>query len=171
MAEIRRNTPYSVTPRTPAKSPTPASSPSPGRPPHPSQIIIDRYQEGRRAEVERSTNLGVALTTVAGLIVATGLGESSQEIRFNVSFIEVPVLVAGAWEMAEGQAVTAGYWPTVSMGVLNWVRHDLGQDRNYYIGANLGIVTTGFEGQILRVHWQCTGKAFRNPLGSSTQVQ
>lgn len=131
------------------------------------QSMVDA-QERRRNQIARLNDLAIATTHVSGVILVRGPGEATVDMGFSVVFTERPAMSFG-WELPENHVPVAGAFPRASIGVLQWNRADYGENRLYYAGALLAVVS---EGSIsaLNVHWQAYGNAFRNPIGSSAQV-
>lgn len=130
------------------------------------QLVRD--QERRRAQIGRLQNLGVALTTVTGSVVVAGVGETQRDIPFTVNFIERPSVTFGPELLDSG--FTGGRMPSARGVVLSWKKKDYGTGREYTVGATVGVVATGVDGQTLALHWVAVGKAFRNPIESSVEV-
>lgn len=124
--------------------------------------------ERRRNQVERIGDLGVSLVHSSGVITINGPGEVTVDVPFGSVYTERPAFSTG-WELPENHSPVAGSFPTASIGILSWDRVDYGEGRLYFGGALLAIVTSGAITQ-LSIHWQVYGKAFRNPIGSSAQV-
>lgn len=120
--------------------------------------------EDRRGTVSRIEAQSGEVFRVQGLFHYDGAGEASVEVNFPVWFIEHPFPTFGG-ELAPNQSPTAGEFPTVSVVVLGWKMQDYPGGVSYYIGAYLGVVTTGPADQKMLVSWQVEGKALNNPIG------
>lgn len=129
--------------------------------------ITDRRRHG---DDDRSNALGVQFTDCSGTVYIEGSGEATQEVTFPATFIEKPA-ISGGFELVENEAVDVGNLPTCSVGVLAWRTNKPDEVRTYWVGALLVIVTTGKDDQKYYAHWQMRGRAFRNPIGSSAEVQ
>lgn len=127
-------------------------------------------QRLRSAGDERAAALGVQMTECSGTVFIEGPGEATQPVTFPVAFIERPT-ISGGWELVENQSTEVGNLPTCSVGVISWVTNKPDNVRTYWIGALLCIVSTGKDDQLLYAHWQMRGRALRNPIGSSSEVQ
>lgn len=103
----------------------------------------------------------VKVVRTAGFITSTGAGEGLVDVTFPNTYIEKPAMSFGG-ELASGQLLTAGSYPTVSIVVATWLTVVKGQATSY-IGARLAVVTTGPATQIVIVHWQAEGKATAAP--------
>lgn len=122
--------------------------------------------EDRRGTVNRVESMSGRPHRVQGHFTMNGAGEASIEVRFPVWFIEKPIFTFGG-EMVEGESPTQTQYPTISVVVHRWILQEYPGDIHYFSGAILGPVSTGTEAQKLLVHWQCEGKALRNPTSDS----
>ena len=110
---------------------------------------------------DRAASMNIAPTRLSGFMNVTGTGEVSVDVAFPIWFIEKPSLTFGA-ELADGHSPEATNFPTVSVMVLKWRTETRGLG-TYWVGATLGVVTTGKEGHETIVHWQAEAKALQNP--------
>lgn len=119
--------------------------------------------EHHRRRSEQIQEFTVKQHRVTHFIDVDGAGEVSVDVNFPVKFIEKPAISSGAAELRDGEVLTAGQFPTANCTVVKWVLDELDETRVYYVGAQLGVVTTGPESQKLTVHVSMEGRALRNP--------
>jgi hypothetical protein len=145
--------------------PLPTPPPAPVRPPTVAPL------EARRGTAARLDSITGKVHRIQGLFTVTltgdGGGEATHDVNFPVWFIEHPHFTFG-FEMAADQVLTAGKYPTLSLGVLRWAMKPYPAGVSYYIGATLVVVVGGVDKQVQLVHWQVEGKALRNPTGETT---
>jgi hypothetical protein len=119
--------------------------------------------EKRRADVERLRDSSAQYFKVSGEIEVFGAGEAQIRVKFPIRFSGKPVPHFGG-ELGYGfPAAISGSFPTYSCTILTW---DLGvkSDGSFlYVGALLGIVTTGVVDQVMNIHWSVEGMGLRNP--------
>lgn len=120
--------------------------------------------ERRRGDVSRVESMSVQRFAIEGFQLVAGSGEAAFEVNFPVWFDERPCIVHG-YELADSSTPEATNFPLVSAGVIKWHITERG-GFEYYTGATMGVVALGKANQEVWVHWQATGKALRNPLGS-----
>lgn len=119
-----------------------------------------------RQEHEQARAIQGQVVSSQGFILTKQAGEVAQDVKFSVRFIERPLFTFGG-ELDENQSASAGRFPTVSAVVLQWEIEELDKYRKYFIGANLGLVTTGATTQRMWVHWRMEGKALLGPGGGA----
>lgn len=143
----------------------PTPPPPPSRPPTPAPL------EARRGVTSRLDAITGKVHRIQGFFTLTlqgdGGGEATHDVNFPVWFLERPLFTFG-FEMATDQVLTAGKYPTLSLGVLRWAKKDYPAGVSYFSGATLVVVAGGVDGQVMLVHWQVEGKALRNPSGETT---
>lgn len=128
--------------------------------------------EKRRGGILQTEAAGVQIQSVAGRTLVGGDGQAVFDVNFPVTFVEMPALSFGASvDDNDGHGTREGAisLPTVTAAVLSWNRFERLPGTFYYKGANLSCTMSGSPGYVW-VHWQATGKAFRNPakdLGST----
>lgn len=129
--------------------------------------------ERRRAELERVDDMLTKPTILSGRLLAMGAGEIQVEMKFPVLFSEVPIL-SFAGELDDNETAVTGRFPTATGTVHRWLRYKEDQQGGfdgYYVGAVVGLVTTGQESQRLWVHWTAIGQALRNPVNQAASVE
>lgn len=124
--------------------------------------IPDQSLELRRAELERTRDAAAQSCTVYGEIEVSDIGEAQQRIVFPVYFVNKP-LPRFTSELGYGSpTATPGNFPTCNVVILTW-DYRLKTDGSFlYVGALLGIVTTGAVGQVTNVHWSMEGIGLRS---------
>lgn len=125
--------------------------------------------EQRRADLDRIDSMMVKVHTVTGWLDVTNAGEASVDVNFPVWFIEKPGFYFGG-ELADGFSPVETDFPTISVMVLRWDIETRGLGE-YWVGATLGVVTTGAADQKVTVHWHMEGKALRNPVGDNGETE
>lgn len=125
--------------------------------------------EARRGAAARLDSLSGKVHTIMGFFDLINAGEALIDVNFPVWFLQRPLVHFGA-EMAEGQVLTAGAYPTISLVVHRWTMKDYPNNVSYFAGATLVAVSTGVDDQRLIVHWSATGVALRNPGGETLTV-
>ncbi len=115
----------------------------------------------RLGELQRSASMEISPRRAMGEVTVVGAGEASVDVNFPVWFTEKPSFSFGG-ELAEGHSPEATNFPTISVMVLSWVTEERGYTI-YYVGAKLGIVTTGVASHSVIAHWAAEGKAMQNP--------
>lgn len=142
--------------------PTP---PPPRRPPTTAPL------EARRGTATRLDSVTGKVHRIQGFFNLTlqgdGGGEAVLDVNFPVWFLERPLFTSG-FEMGPDQVLTAGKYPTLSVGVHRWAMKDYPGGVSYFAGATLVMVAGGVDKQVMLVHWQVEGKALRNPSGETT---
>jgi hypothetical protein len=130
--------------------------------------LVARFQN---TDAMRVAQMGVQITECSGTIFVEGAGEVTPPpiVQFPVAFIEKPA-ISGGYELVDNQALEAGNFPTCNVGVVRWVTYVPDRVRTYYVGAHLGIVTTGREDQLFYAHWQMRGRALRNPIADTGEA-
>ena len=125
-----------------------------------------RALEQRRGELGRVGDMSVKLHRCTGFVTVQDAGEVALDVYFPVHYVERPGMSFGG-ELAEGHSPEETNFPTVSVVVLRWIKQKRGEMSEWFVGANLGIVTTGREAHQMIVHWHAEGKAMVNPLNTS----
>jgi len=127
---------------------------------------IDRFRRKAnsfRADTIGFGNLRAGPTRCSGKFFLDGMGEAQVPIQFPVKF-EAPPSLSCSFEIKEGDMLTTAKLPTLSASVIKWTIEDRPPYSSLYVGATLGIVTTGPPGQRLIVEWHVDGNAFMNPM-------
>lgn len=111
--------------------------------------------------------------TLSGKVLVQDAGEVALTLDFPVVFIEEPHMGFGG-VMDVGQAPVVSNFPTVSAVILRWKTYNSGP-LTQYIGATIGIVTTGDKDHRMWVHWSLDGRGVTRDNGptitqQSTQV-
>jgi hypothetical protein len=117
------------------------------------------------SEAARVSESSAEFQVVQGFLTVDKAGEVSVDVNFPVRFIERPSLSFGG-ELDGNHFPEAGNYPTVSVVVARWTKDliDTTRDEGFYSGATLMVVTTGKSDQKMIVHWQMSGRAFKNPV-------
>lgn len=126
---------------------------------------VYRGIEARRGELLRSESAGVQLTSVAGKILVAGSGQANVQVDFPVTFVEQPSLSFGAAvddNYGHGANNAPTSYPEINVMIAEWTRVERLTGVFHYRGALISAVLNGSPGYVW-VHWQATGKAFRNP--------
>lgn len=125
-----------------------------------------QYIETRRGDLERQRDSEAQYFKVYGEIEVTGVGEAAVRVVFPIRFSQKPVPHFGG-ELGYGSpTATAGNFPTWSATVLTWDFRVKPDGSFLYIGALIGIVTTGAAtGQVMNIHWSVEGVGLINPAG------
>lgn len=119
--------------------------------------------ETRRGEIERVQGAGAQFFKVTGEVTVYGVGEAIAEVTFPVLFTEEP---RGSYFgiLFPGSPVEAGSLPTLSVVASHWGEQARDDGTALIQGATLAIVTTGPEGQNMRVQWHMEGTGLRSPI-------
>lgn len=110
-----------------------------------------------------ANDMGATKTRINGEIRVNTAGESITQVVFPVRFTEKPIMTFGG-EVIEGDALQAGYMPTISVVVVGWITEEVPPVSRLYTGAKLGIVLDGVNHQKAIVHWSLEGTALSNPV-------
>lgn len=125
----------------------------------------NEYLESRRTDLERQRDAEAQYFKVYGEIEVSGAGEADVRVIFPIRFSAKPIFHYGS-ELGYGSPTfTAGSMPTCSASILTW---DFGvkPDGSFlYVGALIGVVTTGAVGQVMNIHWSVEGVGLINPAG------
>lgn len=129
-------------------------------------LSVEEFRSKLKQETINARSLAdmaAAETKLDGEVRINGSGESTVPITFPVLFTEKPHLSFGA-ELIEGDALTVGFMPTISVVILGWITQESPPSSRFYRGAKLGVVTTGVRHQKMVVHWHLNGVAMANPV-------
>lgn len=135
----------------------PTTSPRPGM----LQVGLD----GRRGDLLRADTATLQIQEISGRYLVAGNGQTNLDVNFPITFVALPSLSFGAAvDDNDGHGLSQSNisLPVLNVMVRNWVRFERLPGIFYYKGANLAVVVSGSPGYVW-VHWQATGKAFRNP--------
>jgi hypothetical protein len=129
---------------------------------------IRRALEARRGEVERSRSVAGGIYVVEGIIELWRVGEATVDVRFPVTFVEMPVVIGGGG-VSPNQRIVPGEFPTWRVGVREWdidIPVDT-PDSPTYKGCTLVIVVDGARDDqtIFQsfAFYQASGRALTNP--------
>lgn len=109
----------------------------------------------------RDESVRAAETLVDGFVTCSW-GESIQEIKFAVEFVERPVLLFGS-ELEPNSVLIAGRYPVIFGTVKEFKTKKSGDIGEVYTGAVLAIVVTGDMSTKGQLNWMAAGKAYTNP--------
>lgn len=128
--------------------------------------------EQRRGRVDNARDSQAQYYHLHGHIEVTGTGESQAKLVFPVHYVEKPLITFGG-ELAEGSLTpTPGAFPTWSAAVHAWNYRYRPDGTALYVGAVVGIVTTGplalATTQVIVIHWSLQGVALRSPVGDDS---
>lgn len=123
---------------------------------------LDQAIRFRADEQDRNRQSRMVRVVVECAIKVAGSGEVSTPVVFPVVFAEKPVPSFGH-ELDVNQSPEATNFPVCSVTVLSWKTRDMSEQRTFYTGAQLGIVTLGRERMRSIVHVTFRGLAFRDP--------
>ena len=130
---------------------------------------IRRALESRRGEVERSRSVAGGMYVIDGIISLTGTGEATVDVKFPVTFIEMPVVVGGGG-VAPNQRIVPGEFPSWRVGVREWdiVISDDVPDSPTYRGCTLVVLVDGARDDETSFQsfafWMARGRALTNPI-------
>jgi hypothetical protein len=124
----------------------------------------------RRGALEREDMASIEpqFSSVLGELQISGIGETIAQIQFRtLKFTEKPLFTYGA-EVRGGmndmsQLVGQGKMPTMSACVLDWITEDRPPTSRLFVGAYLGIVTSGVSSLRSSIHWRVEGTALVGP--------
>lgn len=120
-------------------------------------------QRNQQIDADRVGSVTDRIIRLYGLIDVNDTGEALVDISFAALFIEVPSYSRG-WQLAEGQVVAAGSYPTMDMGVHSFTYDTSSNGLRYYTGAKMIFVVTGIPDQRLIAHYQFEGRAIVPPV-------
>lgn len=126
---------------------------------------LDRH-EARRATARNSD---MDRTQVESRIKVRGSGETRTVIDFPVLFSEKPIFTFGG-ELTGNSTPEATNYPVISVMVIGWKTIERSDQRTYYAGCEVAIVTLGKENQRVIAHCLFEGMAFRDPTVGSTSL-
>lgn len=107
---------------------------------------------------------------VRGRVQLNGAGETHSEVSFPIKFVDEPIFTYGG-SMGDNQSAGTGGVPTAAATVMEWITLVRPGNRKYYIGARLGIVTTGPSDMQYLLHYEFKGDAFREPTADPPTPQ
>lgn len=124
--------------------------------------------ERRRGNVEGGRRIEGAVYSCAGRIGLVGVGETTEDISFPVTYLNEPTFNYGS-ALGENQSITAGEIPYAVGMVRRWEVKPRPDDpfNPLYIGANLIIIVFGPEDAtdlVTIFHWRMEGPALVNPV-------
>lgn len=119
--------------------------------------------ERRRSQVEEYGNVAIKYSIVEGTIPLEGTGEAVTTVNFPIQFVEKPIFGFGH-ELEDNSWPESGTFPTASVTVVSWTVVARDESRKYFAGAEIALVVTGAEAMKSSVHFQFSGRAFRNPV-------
>ncbi len=131
-----------------------------------------KFQDDRAKGLSSGERIAAALPTdssVEGMFLVDGAGESLKLVNFPVRFIQRPSFTTGG-EMHLDSRVVGSTFPTMSCVVNDWLLdppEPTDYSKVYFVGAQLAVVTTGPRTQRMWIHWRASGKAIVNP-GNAT---
>lgn len=132
-------------------------------------MSIRRALESRRGEVERSRSVQGGMYVVDGIIDLRGTGEATVDVKFPVTFIEMPIILGGG-AVAPNQRIVPGEFPSWRVGVRAWelAINPETPDSPTYKGCTLVIVVDGASADetTFQSHafWTARGRALTNPI-------
>lgn len=138
----------------------------PSRPIRPAEYPL----EFRRSEIERIRELEGQVWQVEGFIDVDGYGGGLLEVNFPVWFSERPNIAGGGGELAPNQVLVDGSFPTWNVGVKDWAKAERAE-KEYYVGATLIIVVSGWLDMRSTAHWTARGMALANPLADDGDIE
>lgn len=97
------------------------------------------------------------------IITASAADETLATIKFTLVFVDEPTFTFGA-ALETNQTYTPGKMPTASAIVVDWQTYVQGPTTSY-LGARLGVVTTGEAGKKIWLHYSFAGQALSFPAG------
>jgi hypothetical protein len=112
-----------------------------------------------QATLARVNDVAAQQTWVMGRIAVEGIGETTVDVKFPVTFGEKPFPILGGGEYL-GKTPTWNEFPTAQAVVIAWETGTSTNDR--YTGATLAITTTGRQDQIVYVSFAFVGVALTN---------
>lgn len=131
---------------------------------------LQHAQRSQQIDTDRISSVTDRIIRLYGLIDVGGTGEALVDIVFAAQFIEVPSYSSG-WQLAEGQVVTTGSFPTLNMGVHSFTYNESPSGIRYYTGAKMILVVTGLPTQQLIAHYQFEGRAIVPPITTDVRAE
>jgi hypothetical protein len=124
--------------------------------------------ERRRSQLASDAALTVATQHVVATATIHGSGEVQITVPFPLLFIDMPVFSFGSI-MADNSNITQGVYPSVTATVHRWTTTKIAL-ATYWVGAVVGVVSTGPAEQQFTAHLHFVGKGLRGPTGSTTST-
>lgn len=130
---------------------------------------IRRALESRRGEVERSRSVAGGIYVVDGIIDLRGTGEATIDVKFPVTFTEMPIVLGGG-AVSPNQRIVPGEFPSWRVGVREWVLDIPADtpDSPTFKGCTLVVIVDGarddedtFQSYAF---WMARGRALTNPI-------
>lgn len=131
---------------------------------------LRRQLESNRNRRITAQNSDMGRTQVEAKVRVIGSGETRASIDFPVLFSSKPIMTFGG-ELGGNSTAEEGNYPVISVMVDTWDTVEKSDQRTYYRGCDVLIVTLGKEHQRVTAHVLFEGKAFRPPTVGSTGLR
>lgn len=124
---------------------------------------LQHAQRKQQIDTEHLASVTDRIIRLYGLVDVVGTGEGLFDIAFAALFLEIPSFSRG-WQMAEGEVIETGSFPTLNMGVHSFTYNESPSGIRYYTGAKMILVVTGLPAQRLIAHYQFEARAIVPPV-------
>lgn len=131
-----------------------------------SQLRLRRALDEKRSDVAKMGEVQGGVFQVYGSVDLTGIGGTTVEVNFPVTFLEEPNMVFG-YRFGTNQAVVDGTFPRLDAAVVRYVEVKANDESPRYRGAFIMVYVSAevaAEQFLTTFNWLATGRALVNPI-------